>query len=161
MKQPTAQDEQQENFSNSFMYSIHQMHFLVQKHLEQTLSTNKSISFSQFLILVGCLCQKESGSPGVTQLSIAEKLSITEATVSRHISTLVDLGYLLRSGNKTNRRKHDISLTKEGEKVFKKTKQIINKELDDIFTVIEEKDRKKIMQSFEKILVTLHTKNNA
>lgn len=140
------------DFSKSFMFSIHQMYFLVQKHLEHVLLKRKSLSFSQFLILVGFHC---GDGNAVSQSAIAEKLNITEATVSRHISTLVEQGYLSRSEDAKNRRKYIIEITKKGNLAFKKAAEIVHKELDATFSSITEKDRKNIMKNFSNILTPL------
>jgi len=150
---PHAENCDFENdFSKTFMFSLHQMYFLVQKHLEHVLAKRKSLSFSQFLILVGFLCRNESS---VSQSAIAERLNLTEATVSRHISTLVEAGLLSRAEDKANRRKHIIEITSKGKNAFKKSADIIHKELDDIFSSIQEKDRISIMKTFSHILIKL------
>lgn len=142
----------QNDFSKSFMYSVHQMYFLVQKHLEQSLFKSKSISFSQFMILVGFHCSSELP---VSQSLIAERLYLTEATVSRHVSTLVSLGLLSRTDDKENRRKHIIQITTKGKKVFESAQKIIDKELNSIFSVIKEKDRENIIKNFNGVLSAL------
>lgn len=146
---PTNGATHKEDFSKSFMYSVHQMYFLVQKYIEQALTQAKAITFSQFMILVGFRCT-ESGP--VSQSKIAEELYLTEATVSRHISTLVDLGLLSRAEDKNNRRKHIIRITEKGTKAFEDAKKIIDTELHQIFSVIKEKDRENIMKNFNDVL---------
>ncbi len=143
------------DFSKGFMYSVHQMYFLVEKHLEQALLRSKSISFSQFMILVGFRC---SDSGPVSQSLIADHLHLTEATVSRHISTLVDMGLLSREEDKANRRKHIIKITAKGSKAFESSKKVIDKELGSIFSVIKEKDRENIMKNFDAVLNILLSK---
>ena len=143
------------DFSKGFMYSIHQLHTLVQKHLEQALTRQKSLSFSQFMVLVGFVCGSETQ---VSQASIAECAHLTEATVSRHISTLVGLGYLLRKEDADNRRKYKITITKKGLTVFKQAESLIDKELLTIFKDINEKERKSIMKNFDNVLTQLLTK---
>lgn len=137
------------------MYSMHQMYFLVQKHLENVLTSKKSLSFSQFMILVGFHC---SSHEPVSQTTIAERLYLTEATVSRHISTLVALGYLKREEDKENRRKHIISITQSGTKIFKQASKIIDKELETVFACIKHNDRAGIMKNFSHVLTHLLTK---
>ena len=144
-----------DDFSKSFMYSIHELYFLVQKHLEQVLSKHKSLSFSQFLILVGFKC---SPTVAVSQSSIAERLNLTEATVSRHVSTLVALDLLSRTEDLSNRRKYTITLTSKGKKVFDAASSLIDKELSVIFSSIKEKDRAGIMKNFSTILSQLQSK---
>lgn len=138
-----------DDFSKSFMFSIHQMCFLVQKHLDHVLSKKKSLTFSQFMILVSFKCSETGES---SQSLIAEKLNLTEATVSRHISTLVREGFLLRSEDKENRRKHIISLTAKGKRAFATAAGHIDKELKVILTPIIQKDRVNIMKNFAAVL---------
>lgn len=152
---PGTHKETAQEFSKGFMYSIHQMYFLVQKHLEQALAKSKQISFSQFMILIGFQC---SESAQVSQASIAEYLYLTEATVSRHISTLVDLGLLSRTEDTANRRKHIIRITAKGKKAFEGARSIIDSELESIFDSIKEKDRAGIMKNFSHVLTTLLAK---
>ncbi|MEZ0208835.1 MAG: MarR family winged helix-turn-helix transcriptional regulator [Candidatus Paceibacterota bacterium] len=144
-----------DDFSRSFMYSIHQMYFLIEKHLEHALFKKKTISFSQFLILVGFRC---SPNVPVSQSVIAERLNLTEATVSRHISSLVASGLLSRTQDTTNRRKHIIDLTTKGKKVFDGASTLIHKELTSIFSPIQEKDRKSIVKNFTNVLSLLEKK---
>ncbi len=144
-----------DDFSKSFMYSIHELYFLVQKHLEHVLSKHKSLSFSQFLILVGFKCSPDRA---VSQSLIAERLNLTEATVSRHVSTLVDLQLLSRSQDIGNRRKYTLTLTQKGKKVFDEANILIDKELTAIFSSVKEKDRAGIMKNFSTILSQLQSK---
>lgn len=89
---------------------------------------------------------------------IAEKLHLTEAAVSRHMNTLVTLGYVLKKEDKTNRRKHSITITKKGEQEFQKASLLIDKELQEIFTVINQKDRTLITKNFTLVLSSLLVK---
>ena len=137
------------------MYSIHELHGLVQKHLEQTLTKEKAISFSQFMVLIGFACEEESP---LSQTAIAEYSNLTEATVSRHITTLVSLGYLSKEENKENRRKFRITITKKGVTAFKKAEIILDKELIRIFSIINEKDSNQIMKNLNKVSALLLSK---
>jgi len=104
------------------------------------------------MVLVGFQC---SATGPVSQTAIAEQLHVTEATVSRHISTLVALGYLSRVENKENRRKHIITITAKGRKAFEQARTIIEHELHIIFDVIKDSERKGIMKNFTTVLSNL------
>lgn len=145
-----------EDFSNSFMYSVHQMNFLVSKHLEQTLSKAGALTFSQFMILVGFKCPH---SGDVSQQTIAQTLDLTEATVSRHVATLVAQGYVYRKEDESNRRKHILSITTKGDNAFNKAKKIINGELDSLFSIIPVSERQKTITTFNDILLQLQSMN--
>lgn len=148
-------NENGEDFSNSFMYLVHQMHFLVQKHLEHALSKDVSLTFSQFMILVGFQCTHDAP---VSQTTIASQLDLTEATVSRHVATLVKLGLITREEDSKNRRKHVLTMTTKGRTVFTKAKDIIDAELSSLFSVINKTDRNNIMKNFQTVLNTLLAK---
>ncbi len=107
------------------------------------------------MILIGFRC---SCDQPVSQSAIAEKLYLTEATVSRHISTLVNLGLLARKEDTVNRRKHIITVTPKGNKAFDTAHTIVDQELASIFSIIKEKDRKHIIENFEQVLLLLGKK---
>jgi DNA-binding MarR family transcriptional regulator len=133
------------------------MYFLVQKHLEKKLQGLKTLSFSQFLIIVCFVdCTKSSGN---NQTNIAKYLNYTEATVSRHMEKLVKLKYIQKKRDDKNKRKQVITMTELGISEFKKAKEIIDKELEKIFEVIDIKERKKIIENFDKVLKKLTTIN--
>ncbi len=138
------------DWSKSFMYNIHQTHFLVEKHLEQKLSAAKGISFSQFMVLLGLHCKKAP-----SQTAIAEFLYLTEATVSRHMNTFTKLGYVTRKEDPDNRRKHILTLTPKGTRAFESAQKIIEHELKNIFEVIPLNERTHITSAFEKVIKKL------
>ena len=138
------------DWSKSFMYNIHQTHFLVEKHLEGKLGAAKGISFSQFLIILAINCKERS-----SQTNIAEFLYLTEATVSRHINALAKAGYVTRKDDPDNRRKHILALTAKGTRAFTSAHSIIERELTNIFEVIPTKDRAQITNAFDNVLKKL------
>ena len=138
------------DWSKSFMYSIHQTYFLVQKKLEQKLQKVGNISFSQFLILLPLHCKGQT-----SQNDIADFLHLTEATVSRHINSLSKDGILTRKEDPDNRRKHILALTPKGIKEFTNAHKLIESELKNIFEVIPVKNRTLITKAFDTVLVKL------
>lgn len=104
------------------------------------------------MILVSFKCS-ETGE--MSQSLIAERLNLTEATVSRHISALVREGLLTRTEDTSNRRKHIISITTKGKNAFKKAANHIDKELHVLFAPIKDADRKNIMKNFSAVLTEL------
>ena len=138
------------DWSKSFMYSLHETYFLVEKRLEQRLSEDNRITFSQFLIFLPLHCGEN-----VSQSDVATFLHLTEATVSRHISTMAREGLLEKKEVVGNRRKHTLTMTVQGSAAFKKAHARIEKELKEIFAVVPEKDRSSITKTFDTVLKTL------
>jgi DNA-binding MarR family transcriptional regulator len=137
------------DWSKSFMYSLHETYFLIEKRLEHRLTLDNEITFSQFLILLPLRCESAS------QSDIANFLHLTEATVSRHITTMAKEGLLIKKEVAGNRRKHVLTLTPKGTMAFKKAHTLIEKELKEIFTVVPEKDRARITETFDSVLTNL------
>ncbi len=138
------------DWSKSFMYKIHQTHFLVEKRIEHRLSVAKKITFSQFLILLAIDQQKNA-----SQSNIAEFLDLTKATVSRHVNALVRGKYVSLKEDQKNRRKHVLGLTAKGATSFAAAQGVIETELKNIFEVIPAKDRSVIMKAFDNVLAKL------
>ena len=143
------------DWSKSFMYSIHQTYFLVEKKLEHKLLKIGKLTFSQFLILLPLHCKGEA-----SQTDIAAFLHLTEATVSRHINGLAKAGMLTKKEDSRNRRKHILALTIKGTKEFSNAHKTIELELKSIFEIIPVKNRKIITSAFDKVLDRLVPKNS-
>lgn len=144
-----------DDFNGGFMHIFHMLYIGIQKHLEQTLSASGSISFSQFVILVGF-----SSNNGLcaSQAKLAELLMLTEATVSRHISTLVTMKLLSKEKDAANKKSFNLVLTPHGAATFMEAKTIIMRELEVIFSHISEKDREIILNNFRSTLTLLQHK---
>ena len=138
------------DWSKSFMYSLHETYFMTQKRLEQKLAKVNGVTFSQFLIFLPLHCDGSA-----CQNDIADFLHLTEATVSRHIASLVKDGYIIRHEVEGNRRKHILKLSKKGSTAFTKAHTAIEEELQDIFHVVPVKDRESITETFDLVLKNL------
>lgn len=138
------------DWSKSFMYAIHQTHFLIEKHLEQKLARAGGITFAQFLILLPLHC-----TPRASQKAIALFLYLTEATVSRHVSALAKEKLVTSKADPDNRRKHILEMTPRGKHAFEKAHKIIEEELKKIFNIVSEKEREHVSLAFEKVLKQL------
>ena len=145
----------EKDFFKSLMYSVHSLNFLVQKHLEKLLAEKKLLTYSRYVILFffsECQNDKDSDS---SQCSVAKYLNVTEATISRHISTLLNLKIIQKKVDKENRRKHIIALTEKGSKIFKETNKVVMHELEKVFATVNSSDRHIIIKNFENILQKL------
>lgn len=141
------------DFAKMFLYSIHQVYVLVQKHMEKSLNAAKALSFSQFWVLVCFIdCKDETNQ---TAVEVAKRMNITEATLSRHIDRLIKLKLIQKKRDPQNGRKFLIHLTDKGKDKFYETKKIIDKELQKIFNVVDVGNRKKAIEAFDQILKNL------
>jgi DNA-binding MarR family transcriptional regulator len=143
------------DFNGGFMHTIHLLYFTVQKRVEQVLLARADVSFSQFLILAGFT---PKDCPYMTQARLAEYLHVTEATVSRHITSLVAKGLLSKEKDPTNKKTFTLLLTNKGQKAFSKAKTIAMQELDNAFITIKDSDKKRIIKIFSQTITSLQTK---
>jgi len=141
---------EKQDWSKSFMYSLHQVNFLIGKRLEHQLLKAKRISFSQFLVLIalGC-CDK------VSQRQVAEFLFLSEPTVSRHIESLRKSGHLKKTAHPESRREVVLSLTPKGRTELSRCQQILDTEITLIFKGISEQEGKTLARTIGGILTRL------
>lgn len=144
-----------DDFNGGFMHVIHQLYFAIQKRLENVLSQQNELSFSQFMILVGFFCREESP---LTQSKLAERLMLTEATVSRHIRILVAKKFLYKQKDSDNKKSYNLTLTAEGNAAYISAKKIIMQELDTSFAHIQDSEKKIIINTFTTTIHLLHQK---
>ncbi|NBV77204.1 MarR family transcriptional regulator [bacterium] len=137
------------------VYELHMLYHLLSKHLEKRFARDAELSFSQFWI-VHCLCSCAHDARH-SQNDIARMLFVTEATISRHLDTLVRRGILKRSVEKQNKRKHDIRITEKGEKWYQKAQQILDDELRNIFSPLQMSERQPLLMTLQTITNTIHT----
>ena len=138
------------DFSKLFMYAMHQLYVLLQRHMEKVLAESKTLTFSQFWVLV-CFIQCE----GTTASDVAKKMYITEATLSLHLKRLMSQKLITKKKDKHNARKFIVSLTDKGKSEYEKAHKIVEREMKQIFKVVESENRKKIITNFDIILNNL------
>ncbi len=103
-----------------FMYTLHVLHGELEKRLDLVLTKKEGLSLSQYLVLVGF----SSTTDSLSQAKLAEKLRLTEATVSRHIGILVKKKLLIRKKREDNKKSYSLSLTPLGLSVFQKAEDM-------------------------------------
>lgn len=139
-------------WTKSFLYAIHQTHFLIEKRLAERLARERRISFSQFMILVALSCCAKR-----SQADIAGHLFLTEATVSRHVRTLIASGLLAKKSNPKSRREFVLSITPKGRKEMGRVRAIVDREFEDIVSPLCPTDRSALMSAISSLLSSLQT----
>lgn len=143
-----------DSFDGSLMHTVHTLYFLVQKRLQEKLSSSP-ISFSQFLVFAGFSCY---GDTPVKQVSLAESLLLTEATLSRHIKVLSEKGLLIKRKDEDNKKLSMLKLSEKGKRIFEKTLSIVNKELEHYFSPLSQEEKEKVILLFSTTIIFLHKK---
>lgn len=135
------------NFSEAIAYKIHKAVFVIDKTADSTLRAKVDLTLSQFLILMN-IVQK----PGINQLEIADFLEVTQAAVSRQIDVLTNKNFVAMKKNENNRREHLLFPTTLGNQIFTKSEQILHEAFDELYAVMDEKEKESLEKSLDKLL---------
>ena len=100
---------------NNLGYSLHHLALVLDRQSDLLLQERLDIGFSQFKILMALKWHS-----GVQQKQIASKLGQTEASVSRQIKTLQEVGLITAKKSANNKRERITTLTPKGEKLIDK-----------------------------------------
>ena len=134
-----------------FMYTLHVLHGELEKRLDLVLTKKEGLSLSQYLVLVGF----SSTTDSLSQAKLAEKLRLTEATVSRHIGILVKKKLLIRKKREDNKKSYSLSLTPLGLSVFQKAEDMLLKAVDTYLAVLSNKEKREITVELKKVIEVL------
>ncbi len=126
---------------------LHHVSFVLARQSDQVLQEQLGIGFSQFKILLAL-----DGTRAVQQKQIATELGQTEASVSRQIKLLHELGMLTSQVNPNNRRQHITHLTPRGSKVTERATEILNAYHSPVFSHLSERQQHQLRE----LLTTMH-----
>ena len=135
------------NLNNNVGYLLHHLSTLLARNSDQVLQEQLGIGFSQFKIL---LILEETN--GVQQKYIAQKLGQTEASISRQIKSLSDIGMITSQVSPNNRREHITRLTPKGTKVTERSMNILNNFHAPVFSELSESQQMQLQE----LLGTIH-----
>lgn len=107
--------EMGERTINSLGYALHHLAMVLDRQSDLLLQERLDIGFSQFKILMALKWQQ-----GIQQKQIAAKLGQTEASVSRQIKMLQEVGLISATKSETNKRERITTLTPKGERLVDK-----------------------------------------
>lgn len=134
------------------VHNMHKLMFMLNRGADTALQEHLSISYMQMLILLFA-----HTCPGITQREITMKLQVTPGAISRQVDALHKKGCLIRETNKSNRREHNLTLTKQGKSVYEKSIRMLENMLEPVFSSIEDTDKKHIITNLETVIGKLQT----
>lgn len=132
--------------SQTLGFNLHYLSFMLDRQSDLFLRDRFQIGFSQFKILMALMKRTN-----VQQKEIADFLGQTEASVSRQIQNLGDLGLLHRRRDPENRRQHITQLTDKGEKLARGAIAELEKHYAPMFAVLSDSDQQKLAVSIDKL----------
>lgn len=128
--------------TNNIGYLIQHLAFTLTRQSDQVLQERLGIGYSQFKILMAL---RWKGN--VQQKQIAERLGQTEASISRQIKLLHDMGLLSSRKSPQNRREHLTILTPKGERIIDEALRALNNYHAPVFGGLSEKQTVVMMKS--------------
>ena len=126
--------------ANNIGFLLQRLASIMARQSDQVLQEQLGIGFSQFKILM-ILHWK----PETKQRYIADKLSQTEASISRQIKLLEKQGLITVHVSKENRRQHMTRLTPKGLRVIEKALDVLNSYYAPMFSGLSDKQKEQLL----------------
>lgn len=132
------------DYKDNLGYLLHHLGFVMDRQSDRLLQERLDMGFSQFKILLAL-----KWSAGIQQKQIAERLGQTEASVSRQVKMLKDIGYVNVTRSDKNKREHITTLTTKGVSAVDKAIRALNDyhaPIFDRFSASEQETLKRLLQ---------------
>lgn len=127
-------------------YLLHHVASAVDRHSDQVLMERLGVSFAHFKILL-VLSEQDGASQG----QIANKLSQTEASISRQVKLMEQSKLINIRRSTSNRRLRHIYLTNKGFAQTEKSINALNDYYEPVFGSLNEKERQSLQQVLAKL----------
>jgi MarR family transcriptional regulator, transcriptional regulator for hemolysin len=88
----------------------------------------------------------------VTQQYLADHLQKDKSIVMRQINALIEKGYVIRSWNKKDKRKKNLVLTPEGQKVLELTRNLARSVSKELLSGVNDEDQRVFEHVIQRIL---------
>lgn len=136
-----------ENLNNVIFYNIEQAIKTYRMYAQKQIKSHDlKITVDQWLVLKSL---KEN--PKATQQELAETVFKDTASITRIIDLLVKSEFVEREINLNDRRKFDLKITSNGEKILEKTHSIVLENRKKALNGISENDIKILNETLQKI----------
>ena len=119
----------------------------------------RKVALSYNLTLSQLLCIVSIPYDGISQTELANKLSLDISTLSRNLSNLINKGIIVKNKDSLDGRAYNISLTSNGNKLYKNVYLDINEEFYKILNQLDVHDTESLSLGVEN-LNWLFVKNN-
>jgi len=130
--------------NNNLGYLLHHLASVLDRQSDLLLQDRLDIGFSQFKILMALKWHQ-----GVQQKQIAEKLGQTEASVSRQIKMLHEVGLLNSKPSPKDKRQHITLLTTKGETLVDKALKSLNEYHAPVFDRLSPHQQEQLKSALE------------
>ncbi len=128
-------------------YSLHRLTFILQHISEDLLQEKLGIGFSQFKLMIGM-----AKHPGDDQQHLAKYLGQTEASISRQIKLMKDMGLVKIEKDKKDSRRRHLYLTTKGYNHFEKAQKLLEQKHREVLHGLSDSDIKKFNKYLDSML---------
>lgn len=137
------------DINNNLGYLLHHLGTALDRQSDLLLQDKFGLGFSQFKIMLA-LKQKD----GVQQKQIAHTLGQTEASISRQIKLLVNMGLVSSKKNNENRRQAITTLTAKGSHVTAQAVASLETHYSPLFSQLSPAQ----LEAFQRVVGILHSR---
>jgi DNA-binding MarR family transcriptional regulator len=127
-------------------FLLQHLTFVLGRHSDQVLQEQLGIGFSQFKILMIL-----NWHPNIRQKQVAERLGQTEASISRQIKLMSQVGLLQSTVHPLKKREHVTRLTHKGERVIDHALAILNRYHAPMFNTLSSKELDKLQEYLSRL----------
>jgi DNA-binding MarR family transcriptional regulator len=132
----------EQNLLNQMIHSVFRFKQIETSFRVLCLNTTESVSMAELVVLAGIKNHMfEDGA-----VTIPDLLCISRAAVSQMMGVMEQKGFIVRDINKSNRRKHLLTLTKKGNAVVEAQEQKVMELLAGIIEQFGEKETKQFIK---------------
>ncbi|MBL7979874.1 MAG: MarR family transcriptional regulator [Bacteroidetes Order II. Incertae sedis bacterium] len=143
-----------EKLSNIIFYTLEKSIKTYRQFAQRNISAaGFTITIDQWLVLK--TIQEDSS---ISQQQLALKVFKDFASITRIIELLVKNGYLIRNFHKEDRRRFELTLSKEGVTIIKSLEPVINKNRTKALYGLSVEDIENLQTSLNKIISNLNNK---
>lgn len=88
-------------------------------------------------------------------IGLAEQLRLDKSSASRHVTNLVDLGYVIRTESQEDRRYFVLTLSNKGKNAYDTIQIATKKYYETIFKNMKTEDKDKLQQGLNALLIAI------
>jgi DNA-binding MarR family transcriptional regulator len=138
---------EQNTLSWQLIGAMHHLVHVLDLQAEKILSQSTGLSFAQFQLLM----MLES-APGSCQREIADCFGLTQAGVSKQVSSLEKLGVISRSIITDNRRQKVLTITPKGKASMRTAINLLEPYVEELFSSVSSAQQKQFLSSCHTII---------
>jgi len=120
----------------------------LQKIADRVLRSEIGLTLSQFRMLMVI-----DRHPGSSQKCVADFWGVEEASVSRQIDILAKKKFVVRTTSARSKREHILALTKGGKRMLGKAIAAIDRQSENMFGTVTQKQRRDLSVRLEQLLL--------